>query len=240
MSNYLLISSLAHLRAKLPCSLAELANLAFNSWWSWSPECFALFQYIDREKWEQYRHNPVKLLNTVHPQRLSELAKDPDYLQRVEALTAQFQQYIQENRTWAAQAVPQFTPQQPIAYFSIEYGLHPFLPTYAGGLGVLAGDHLKSASDLGVPMVGVGLLYCQGYFRQRLNSDGWQEDYYLDSSFEELPLELCRDGQGEVLTVEVQIRDCPVKAQIWQMQVGRNPLYLLDLVDQRTKPLIRN
>jgi len=211
--------------------------LAFNSWWSWSPERSTLFQSIDPEKWEQYRHNPVKLLNAVHPQQLAELAKDLNYLQRVEALAAQFQQYMQETRTWAAEAVPQLTSEQPIAYLSIEYGLHPFLPTYAGGLGVLAGDHLKSASDLGVPLIGVGLLYRQGYFRQRLNSDGWQEDYYLDSSFEELPLELCRNGQGEVLIVEVQIRDRPVKAQIWQVQVGRNPLYLLDTHRPENEPI---
>jgi 6-phosphogluconate dehydrogenase len=212
MANPLCQSSLAHLRAKLPYPLNALATLAFNSWWSWSPEGLSIFQSIDPEQWEQCRHNPVKLLNNVHLQRLSELAKDPHYLQRVEVLTAQFQQYTQEFQTWGAQAVPQLTAQQPIAYFSIEYGLHSFLPTYAGGLGVLAGDHLKSASDLGVPLVGVGLLYRQGYFRQRLNGEGWQEDYYLESNFEELPLHLCRDGQGEVLTIEVQIRDRAVNA----------------------------
>jgi starch phosphorylase len=134
---------------------------------------------------------------------------------------------MQETNTWASAVVPQFSVQQPVAYFSIEFGLHTCLPIYSGGLGVLAGDHLKSASDLGLPIVGVSLLYRQGYFQQRLSAEGWQEELTDELQFDELPLELCYT-QHQELTVTVQIGDRPVKAQVWLARVGRANLYLLD------------
>lgn len=228
MSNQDTLSPAARLRVKLPYSLHPLAAIAYNFWWSWSPDRLSIFRNIDSQKWEQYRHNPVKLLDTVSNERLTQLATDPYYCKRVEGMTAQEEQYMQETNTWASRVAPQISAERPVAYFCIEYGFDHCLPIYSGGLGVLAADHLKSASDLGLPLVGVGLLYRQGYFRQRLNTQGWQEEHYLDYQFEELPLELCKDEHGEALTITVQICFRLVKVQIWQVRVGRVNLYLLD------------
>lgn len=186
----------------------------------------SIFRDIDFEKWEQCQHNPVKLLETVPSGRLAQLALDPEYCQRILDLVAQFEQYLVTKDTWASQTLPQAQLQKPIAYFSIEYGIAHCLPTYSGGLGILAADHLKSASDLGLPIVGIGLLYRQGYFKQQLDSTGWQQEIYSDYRFEELPIELCCDAQGEALTVTLQIRDRQVKAQIWQVQSGDESDYL--------------
>lgn len=227
----------AKLKAKLPRPLHSLAELAYNFWWSWSPERLSIFRTIDAEKWEQFHHNPVKLLEKVSYERLVQLAVDPHYLQRVKTLTTQFEQYIQQKDTWASQTAPEIGVEQPVAYFSIEYGLHQSLPLYAGGLGILAADHLKSASDLGLPLVGVGLLYRQGYFHQRFTSQGWQREDYVDYQFEELPTELLRDAQGEPLVVEIDIRQRQVKAQIWQVRVGRINLYLLDTDREDNEPI---
>ncbi len=228
MSNQAPLSFAAHLRDRLPSQLNPLVELAFNFWWSWSPERLSIFREIDYEKWEQCRYNPAQLLNAVPYERLTQLASDPDYCDRIEALAAKLEDYMQQRDTWASQVAPQLSVQQPVAYFSIEFGLHPCLPTYSGGLGILAADHLKSASDLGLPLVGVGLLYRQGYFRQRLNDQGWQEELTCSYQFEELPLELCKDEDGETLTITVQICERTVIAQVWLARVGRVNLYLLD------------
>lgn len=238
MSNQDSLSSIARLRAKLPHPLHSLADLAFNFWWSWSHEGLSLFRDVD-DKWEEYRRNPVKLLDTVSQERLAQLATEPDYCKRVEGLVARFEQYMQATDTWASRVAPEISLQQPVAYFCIEYGFGPCLPTYSGGLGILAADHIKSASDLGLPLVGVGLLYRHGYFRQSLNAQGWQEENYLDYQFEELPLELCKDEQGETLIITVQIGDLQVAAQIWQLQVGRVKVYLLDTDREGNAPLDR-
>ncbi|WP_373524890.1 alpha-glucan family phosphorylase, partial [Nostoc sp.] len=233
------LSPAAQLQTKLPRPLHSLAELAYNFWWSWSPERLSIFRTIDAEKWEQFHHNPVKLLKKVSYERLVQLAVDPHYLQQVRTLTSQFEQYIQQNDTWTTQTVPQIRVEQPVAYFSIEYGLHQSLPLYAGGLGILAADHLKSASDLGLPLVGVGLLYRQGYFHQRFTSQGWQREDYVDYQFEELPIELLCDVQGEPLAIEIDIRQRQVKAQIWQVRVGRINLYLLDTDREDNDPIDR-
>ena len=212
---------------KLPDPLRPLVDLAYNIWWSWFPKSEEVFKSIDAHKWEQYRHNPVKLLNTVSEERLTHLAADSAYLKQVETLATQFRQYLQATETWAKQEVPQIS-RQAIAYFSIEYGFHPCLQTYAGGLGVLAAEHLKTSSDLGLPIVGVGLLYRQGYFRQQITPEGVQKEEYPDYRFEELPLKLCTTEQGEALTVAIKIKDRPVVAQIWQLAVGRVNVYFLD------------
>lgn len=227
------------LQAKLPYSLRFLADLAFNFWWSWSFERLSIFRRINFEQWEQYHHNPVKLLENVSQERLTQLATDPDYCKQVAALAKKFEQYMQATDTWATQVVPQITNQQPVAYFCIEYGIEHCLPTYAGGMGILAAEHLKSASDLGLPLVGVGLLYHQGSFHQRINTDGLQKEYYLNYQFDELPLELCKDAQGEALTITVKICDRQVKAQIWQVRVGRVNLYLLDTNRQDNEQIDR-
>ncbi|WP_446416177.1 alpha-glucan family phosphorylase [Coleofasciculus sp.] len=221
-------ASATDLKKKLPYPLHCLADLAFNFWWSWSPERLSIFRVINSQLWSECDRNPVKLLAMVSEERLAELAIDPYYLSRVGTLANQFRHYMDATNTWASQKLPQLQPQQPIAYFSIEYGFHPCISTYAGGLGVLAADHLKSASDLGVPLVGVGLLYRQGYFRQHFDGSGWQKEEYSDHTVEQLPLELCQDQQGQVLTIDIEIRDRTVHAQIWQVRLGRVNLYLLD------------
>ncbi|WP_239651559.1 alpha-glucan family phosphorylase [Neosynechococcus sphagnicola] len=167
------------------------------------------------------------------------MAEDPFYLKRLELLTAQFDAYMATSDTWARRVAPHITPEHPVAYFCAEFGLHESLPIYSGGLGILAGDHLKSASDLGLPMVGVGLLYRQGYFRQRLNRGGWQEDYYVDNQFEQMPLELMCNSLGQPLIIEIEIRQRIVKAQVWRVQVGRTRLYLLDTDREDNDPIDR-
>jgi starch phosphorylase len=179
------------------------------------------------------------LLEATSYERLTQLAIDPLYVKRLSAIVEQFDHYMAAEDTWASRVAPQISKQHPVAYFCAEFGLHESLPVYSGGLGILAGDHLKSASDLGVPMVAIGLLYRQGYFRQRLNSDGWQEDYYVDAPFDHMPLEVMRNPQGEVVTVEVQVRQRMVKLQIWQVRVGRVNLYLLDANRDDNDPIDR-
>ncbi len=218
----------AQLAAKLPFPLKRLADLAYNYWWSWTGDRISIFRNIDPTQWQACGHNPVALLTGACPVRLSELATDAVYLRRVQRLVDQFDQYMAEGETWSSRVVPHISAQHPVAYFCAEFGIHESLPIYSGGLGILAGDHLKSASDLGIPLVGVGLLYRQGYFRQRLNRQGWQEDYYVDSQFENMPLELIRDGAGEPVLVELEIRNRRVKVQVWLARVGRVSLYLLD------------
>lgn len=227
------------LSEKLPLPLKRLADLAYNYWWSWTSERVSLFQNIDPPLWERYGHNPVALLESVSFERLSQIAVDPFYLKQVTALVAEYDAYMEQQDTWVSRVAPQITRDRPIAYFCAEFGIHESLPVYSGGLGILAGDHLKSASDLGVPLVGIGLLYRQGYFRQRLNRSGWQEDYYVDNAFGQMPLELIKNAQGETVTIELETRQRIVKVQIWRVQVGRVSLYLLDTDRQDNDPIDR-
>jgi len=227
------------LSAKMPFPLKRLADLAYNYWWSWSSDRISLFQSIDPQEWERCGHNPVAILESASYERLTQLAEDPLYLKQISALVREFDQYMAHQDTWVSRVAPQVSAEHPVAYFCAEFGIHESLPIYSGGLGILAGDHLKSSSDLGVPMVGVGLLYRQGYFRQRLNRQGWQEDYYLDNPFHKMPLELIKNAQGEPLTIQLEIRQRQVKVQIWQVQVGRVTLYLLDSDRQDNDPIDR-
>ncbi|MEN9247622.1 MAG: alpha-glucan family phosphorylase [Gloeomargarita sp. GMQP_bins_120] len=217
--------ALTAVRDRLPSVLQPLATLAFNYWWTWSGQQLRLFAPLDQQLWEDCHHNPVAFLLRVDQERLDVAATDPDYVQLVQGLAARFAEYVQPR---VCALAPHITPQQPVAYFCAEFGIHESLPIYAGGLGVLAGDHLKSASDMGLPMVGIGLLYRQGYFRQRLNRQGWQEDYYVDNPFHEMPLELVREADGRPLTVMVEVRGRQVVAQVWRVRVGRSDLYLMD------------
>jgi starch phosphorylase len=229
----------SQLSAKLPRSLKRLADLAYNYWWCWAANQISLFELINPDEWERCGHNPVALLESVSYERLTQLAVVGLYVKRLTALVEAFDRYMAAEDTWASRVAPQISKQHPVAYFCAEFGLHESLPIYSGGLGVLAGDHLKSASDLGVPMVGIGLLYRQGYFRQRLNRAGWQEDYYVDAPFERMPLELLKDQAEAPIVVEVHIRQRNVKAQIWRVQVGRVSLYLLDTDRHDNDPIDR-
>ena len=211
----------------LPERIAGLGELAYNLWWSWHPAAWVLFQRLDRLAWTETDHNPVKLLRMLPQSSLEAAAADPVYLRRYDAVMAEFRRKIQTQVCWFTENI---IPTQclPIAYFSLEYGLHRSLPFYAGGLGFLAGDHLKECSDLGIPLVAVGFMYPDGYFLQKINADGWQEsvDQKLDRNA--APIGRVLDGQGQQLTVQVPFTDPPIHVAVWQVMVGRIPLYLMD------------
>jgi glycogen phosphorylase len=214
---------------KLPSSLRALERLSWNYWWSWSADGPSVFRDLDPDIWEQYEQNPRQLLTRTSDYRLTQMSTDPAYVERVRRLAEEFDAYMSKPQGWLpASGNAAVTPEHPVAYFCAEYGVHNSLPLYSGGLGILAGDHLKSASDLGLPLVAIGLLYHFGYFRQRLRRDGWQEEYYGETFPSELPLTLVKDSEGTPPVVELQIRERKVQAQIWRAQVGRIPLYLLD------------
>jgi starch phosphorylase len=213
----------------LPPSLIPLHRLAWNYWWSWAPDGISIFRDLDPELWEECEHNPRRLFARTSAYRLAQAAVDPVYLERVRRLDEGFQNYLAPGPSWSGDGTYHaITTEHPVAYFCAEYGVHNSLPLYSGGLGILAGDHLKSASDLRLPLVAVGLLYRYGYFRQRLNNVGWQEEHYGETKPTELPITLVTNPGGTPLQVEVLIRERKVLAQVWRADVGRVQLYLLD------------
>jgi len=221
----------------LPERLKDLETVARNLFWSWNTESDAIFRRIDPKLWVACGHNPVKLLGNVDQRRLEELAQNEGFICELARAKEKLDEYLRAS-TWFDKVCSKST-KPTIAYFSAEFGLHECLPLYAGGLGLLAGDHLKSASDLGVPLVGVGLLYQTGYFRQYLNVDGWQQELYIDNDFYNMPIEVVRDAKGQPLTVDVQYPDRTVSAQIWCTFVGRVKLYLLDCNIEANSPADR-
>ena len=211
----------------LPEALSALGELAGNLRWSWHPETQDVFAAVDPVAWENVGHDPVKLLGAVGSERLEELAGDRDFLARLEAARLDLASYLSEDRWYQRTADP--AAPRAIGYFSPEFGITAVLPQYSGGLGILAGDHLKSASDLGVPIVGVGLLYRHGYFRQFLSRDGWQQETYPVLDPDGLPISLLRDADGEVAKVVIGLPgEDSLTARVWVAQVGRVPLLLLD------------
>ncbi len=210
-------------KAALPAPLISLERLAWNYWWSWAADGESIFRDLDPEIWEECEHNPRQLLAKTSAYRLAEAATDPVYLERLKRIDASFHAYMV-----SAPHIQSITPEHPVAYFCAEFGVHSSLPLYSGGLGILAGDHLKSASDLGLPLVAIGLLYRYGYFRQRLRNDGWQEEHYGETFPNELPIHLVKNDDDTPLRIEVSIRERNVLAQVWRADVGRVPLYLLD------------
>src|SRR5690349_5739113 len=211
----------------LPAPLMPLRHLAWNYWWSWSVDGASLFRDLDAEMWEECEHNPRQLLARTSAYRLAEAATDPVYLERVRRIDERFQSYLATGIGWSIDHL-KITADHPVAYFCAEFGVHNSLPLYSGGLGILAGDHLKSASDLRVPLVAVGLLYRYGYFRQRLRNDGWQEEHYGETFPNDLAITLIRNPDGTPLHIEVAIRERNVCAQVWRADVGTVQLYLLD------------
>jgi len=221
----------------LPEPLKELEVLSRNMFWSWNPELETLFRRIDSNLWSACGHNPVKLLGAVQQARLEELAENEGFIYELRNSVATLNAYLEEP-TWFEKVCSKYD-NAVIAYFSAEFGIHECLPLYAGGLGILAGDHLKSASDLGVPLVGVGLLYQKGYFRQYLNIDGWQQELYLENDFYNIPLELVKAPDGSALRISVQYPKRNVWAQLWKLCVGRVNLYLLDTNLEANSPADR-
>ncbi len=214
----------------LPETLSALEELSWNYWWSWAVDGASVFCDLDPQVWEDCEHNPRALLLDVQPYRLMKMATDPAYIERVRRLAEKYARYMNpQTKTWASDGARGLTPQRPVAYFCAEFGLHTSLPLYSGGLGMLAGDHLKSASDLGLPLVATGLLYHHGYFRQRLHRDGWQEEHYGTLTPAKLPIQLVTaETTGEPVRVELEMRGRTVHLQVWRVEVGRVRLYLLD------------
>lgn len=210
----------------LPQRLEPMRQLAGNLHWDWSVEAKDLFRRLDPDLWESSHHNPVLMLGTISQERLLEVVEDEGFLAQMDRAALQLDGYLKE-RTWY-QKQRAGKPEECYAYFSAEFGLVDCLPIYSGGLGVLAGDHLKSASDLGLPLVGVGLLYQQGYFAQYLNADGWQQERYLSNDFYNMPLHLERNPDGSELRIEVPYPGRTVYARVWRVQVGSVPLYMMD------------
>lgn len=219
----------------LPSRLEPLRKLAYNLHWDWNTETRELFDRLDRDLWESSNHNPVLMLGTISQERLREVSEDAGFLAQMDRAAQQLSDYVHEqswyrkNRGAKIEASSSKSHgKECYAYFSAEFGLTTCMPIYSGGLGVLAGDHLKSASDLGLPLVGVGLLYQEGYFAQYLNPDGWQQERYPINDFYNMPLTLERNADGSEMRIEVDYPGRKVYARVWRLQVGTVPLYLLD------------
>ncbi|NDJ34936.1 MAG: glycosyltransferase family 1 protein [Chloroflexi bacterium] len=212
----------------IPEALERLPELAYNIRWSWDHETIGLFQRMDPTLWDQTYHNPIKMLGQLSQENLNALAADDGFRAHYERVMENFDDYIKSaHKAWYPQQFGLETAPQ-VAYFSFEFGLTECIPNYSGGLGVLAGDHLKAASDLNVPLIGVGLLYQMGYFQQYLNVDGWQQESYPVNDFYTLPLTQVLNDDGKPILISVTLDDVDVHAQIWQVKVGRLTLYLLD------------
>jgi len=206
---------------------SKLEDLAKNLWWCWQPDIDALFRALDPELWNRLHHNPIAFLGAVPDHRLNEVAREQALESRIFGASRRLESYVGSRDTWGAAHAGALRPH-PVAYFSAEFGIHESLPLYSGGLGVLAGDHLKSASDLDIPLWGVGLFYAQGYFTQRVDGDGWQQEEFGTSDIETLPIEKIRDIDGNPVMIQVQSGDEIIHAQIWRADVGRCHLILLD------------
>jgi starch phosphorylase len=209
---------------ELPSSMERLRDLAYDLWWSWSPPATRLFTWIDPDHWRRY-HNPVELLINLDPRHWDRLLADPEFRQAYDDVVRDLDDYRGRQRWMDAHAD---RLRGPVAYFSMEFGIHASLGVYSGGLGVLSGDHCKASSDLGVPLVGVGLLYRSGYFRQTVDADGFQQHIYPDYDFARLPVLPVKAPGGGVLTISVELPGRTVQAAVWKAQVGRVPVLMLD------------
>jgi starch phosphorylase len=213
----------------MPSRISRLYELAYNLWWSWHPEARALYRKLNPDLWEHVGHNPVHFLSELNPQLLEQAANDRVYLERYDSVLEDFDRYIhpRAEETWFSHTYPEFA-DRTIAYFSAEFGLHESLPIYSGGLGILSGDHCKEASDLGLPFVGVGFLYPQGYFRQAVTRDGIQEAFYDKLHFSEAPAIPAIGPDGNEVMISVDLPGRRIHAKVWKLQVGRITLYLMD------------
>lgn len=221
-------------RASLPDELQPLVTLAMNLRWSWNPQAVDLFRWVDPGVWEEAEHDPMRMLGLVSPERFAELADDGPFTSFLHNVMEDHERYLTEPRWF--QTHHDEKDLRAVAYFSPEFGVSEALPVYSGGLGVLAGDHLKAASDLGVPLAGVGLLYREGYFRQHLNADGWQQERYPALDPHRMPLVLLSGADGTALKIEVELASARCVAQVWRAMVGRIPLLLLDCDVEENDP----
>ncbi len=213
---------------RLPERLESLGKIAGNAWWTWNRDAVSLFRSVDQELWESCGHNPILLLGRASQTRMNELAEDTVFLSRLDEVESNLSNYMSK-AAWFPRAQGKVLDEnEVIAYFSAEFGLHESLPIYSGGLGVLAGDTIKSAGDLGIPFVGITLLYRLGYFSQYLNSDGWQQERYPVNDYSNMPVERVRNNENEPLIITVPMAERTVKAAIWRLPVGTASLLLLD------------
>ena len=210
--------------ANIPDELQRLTEIAYNLFWTWSPKAQQLFRRLDPELWEQTEHNPVRLLNGT--ENLQAAARDEEFLNVYGEVLQELDSYLAQKNTWVNYVYPGF--DRPVAYFSAEFGLHESVPIYSGGLGVLAGDHVKSASDLGLPLVGVGILYAQGYFRQRIDGEGRQEEVYEPFDPPSRPISPALGPAGEEVLVSVTLPGRELYLKVWKVEVGRSAVLLLD------------
>ncbi len=205
----------------------RLWSLARNLWWSWDPDCVSLFRDLNPTRWQQLNQNPISLLAETPLGEIERRATELALHSRINYVYRRQQEYLHADRTWGAKNAGVLRPR-PVAYFSAEFGLHESLPIYSGGLGVLAGDHIKSASDLDIPLIGIGLFYGQGYFLQRLDGSGWQREEYLQTDVNQCPMQPAIGQNGEPVVVEIQMRSGAIRAKVWRVKVGRCDLLLLD------------
>ncbi len=214
-------------KPQLPKSINRLDEIANNLWWSWNSEYLRLLKKIDRDLWETVEKNPVKFLKRVSQERLEMSAKDSSFVKEYEKVLKNYEDYMSSKDTWFSKKYPE-NKNDLIAYFSAEYGLDETIPIYSGGLGILSGDHLKSASDLGIPLVGVGLLYKNGYFHQKIEGYGIQKSEYKNIELDNMPIHPVKDKDGEDLLIEVKFQKRTVYLKVWKINVGRICLYLMD------------
>jgi len=228
-------------RPALPVRLERLRALAYNLRWAWNHSTIALFRRLDADLWEATNHNPVLLLGMIEQEKLEAAARDDGFLSHLEGTYQSMQEYMNSQTTWFHRIQSTCPGKDPmVAYFSLEFGVTECLSIFAGGLGVLAGDHLKSASDLGVPLVGVGLLYQQGYFTQYLNESGWQQEAYVENDFHNMPILLEHQPDGSPVRIQMDFPGRLLTAQVWKAQVGRVALYLLDTNVPENQPADRD
>lgn len=214
---------------KLPPALEPLRKILMNLWWTWEPQARALFRHLDPELWDKTNHNPLRMLQLCRQARLIEVSEDDDFLREMTLVHKKLTAYLERPDTYGkTRANSPFSKEHPIAYFSAEFGFHESFPNYSGGLGILSGDHCKSASDLGLNFIAFSLLYKHGYFRQQINKDGWQESVQLNQNFSHLPLSEAIDKDGKPLVISVDILGRTVRAKVWTLAIGRITLYLLD------------
>lgn len=211
----------------LPRRVSRLGELAYNLWWTWNPDAQRLFSRVDKELWETTGHNPVLFLRQVERAKLNAVMNNRYYLEFYDRMFRAYDIYMEAQDTWFGHSYPGLADRQ-IAYFSMEFGLHETLPIYAGGLGVLSGDHAKEASDLGLPFIAVGFFYSEGYFNQRITEDGWQEAYYVPHPIDDLPILPLLEPDGSPVKISVDLPERKVYARVLEARVGRVPLYLLD------------
>ncbi len=211
----------------LPEKLNRLSEIAHNLWWSWTPEARELFRRLDYPLWRDTEHNPVQMLRVISREQLNTMAEDASFIRLYNKVILKYDQGMANGYTWFHTNFPEYK-NRIIAYFSFEFGLHNSLPIYSGGLGILSGDHAKETSDLGLPFVGVGFFYPQGYFRQRIPSHGWQESIYPQLDMNIAPIHNLQDEQGNDVLVDVFLGGRRVFARVWHVQAGRTNLYLMD------------